>query len=203
MSQVETTTTSTRGRPGRRRDETKDEAILDATRALLVERGYEGMTMDAVADRAGAGKATVYRRWPSKVQLTVEAIVCGPGVPMTIDDVPDTGSLRGDLLSIRFGRRNENTTELMAGVMSAVKEDAELARVFHEQFVASRVRLMRGVLERAQERGEVRVGLDLDMVASVAPAMISHRKMVVGQPIDDEFVERMIDSVILPLATGA
>ena len=201
MSQVETTT-SIPARRGRRRDDTKDEAILEATRELLVERGFEGMTMDAVAERAGAGKATVYRRWPSKVQLTADAIVCGPGVPMTIDDVPDTGTLRGDLLSVRFGRRNEHTTELMAGLMSAVKENPELAKVFHDQFVASRVRLMRSILERAQERGELRAGLDLDMVASVAPAMIAHRKMVVGQPIDDAFVERMIDSVILPLATG-
>src|SRR4051794_7036973 len=91
-------------RPGRRRDEAKDDAILLATRELLAERGFDGMTMDAVADRAGAGKATVYRRWPSKVQLTIDAIVCGRGVPLSADDVPDTGSLRSDLLAVRFGR---------------------------------------------------------------------------------------------------
>src|SRR3954469_17695240 len=103
---VETTTAARR--PGRRRDESKDDAILLATRELLAERGFDGMTMDAVADRAGAGKATVYRRWPSKVQLTVDAVVCARGIPMTIDDVPDTGSLRSDLLAVRFGRQRSD-----------------------------------------------------------------------------------------------
>jgi AcrR family transcriptional regulator len=189
-------------RPGRRRDESKDDAILAATRELLAERGFDGMTMDAVADRAGAGKATVYRRWPSKVQLTVDAIVCGRGVPMSAEDVPDTGSLRSDLLAVRFGRPRSDDSELMSGVMSAVKENPDVAAAFHEQFVRSRVSLMRGLLVRAQHRGELRPDVDLDMVAAVAPAMIAYRKMVAGQRIDDEFVVQMIDSVILPLVTG-
>ena len=187
-------------RPGRRRDGAKDDAILLAARELLAERGFDGMTMDAVADRAGAGKATVYRRWSSKVQLTVDAVVCGGGVPMSADEVEDTGSLRGDLLSVRFGRPATNDADVMSGLISAVKENPEVAKVFHEQFVASRVRLMRELLERAQERGELRDGIDIDMVAAVAPAMISYRKMVAGMKIDDEFVVRMIDDVILPLA---
>ncbi|GEK21405.1 TetR/AcrR family transcriptional regulator [Cellulomonas xylanilytica] len=189
-------------RPGRRRDESKDDAILQATRELLAERGFDGMTMDAVADRAGAGKATVYRRWPSKVQLTVDAIVCTPGIPTTADDIPDTGSLRSDLLSVRFGRKRSDDAELMSGVMSAVRENPDVAAAFQQQFVRSRVSLMRGLLERAQERGELRPDVDLDMVSAVAPAMIAYRKMVAGQRVDDAFVEQMIDSVILPLVTG-
>lgn len=189
-------------RPGRRRDESKDDAILQAARELLAERGYDGTTMDAVADRAGAGKATVYRRWPSKVQLTVDAIVCAGGVPMTADDVPDTGALRTDLLAVRFGRLRSDDSELMSGVMSAVRENPEVAAAFHEQFVRSRVSLMRGLLERAQARGELRADLDLDMAATVPPAMISYRKMVLGLPVDDDFVVQMVDSVILPLVSG-
>lgn len=189
-------------RPGRRRDDSKDDAILLAARELLGERGYDGMTMDAVAERAGAGKATVYRRWPSKVQLTVDAVTCGIGTPMTIDAVPDTGSLRDDLLAIPLGRRHTDDTAVMQGLMSAVRENPEVAAVFHERFVRTRVDLMRGVLRRAQARGEVPADIDLDMVASVAPAMITFRKMVAGMRIDDEFVERLIDSVIIPLATG-
>ena len=187
-------------RPGRRRDESKDDAILLATRELLAERGFDGMTMDAVADRAGAGKATVYRRWPSKVHLTVDAIVCASNTPMTADEIPDTGSLRSDLLAVRFGRKRSDDSELMSGVMSAVRENPEVAAAFKEQFVRSRVNLMRGLLERAQERGELRPDIDLEMVAAVAPAMIAYRKMVAGQSVDDEFVVHMIDSVILPLA---
>ena len=191
---------ATTRRPGRRRDASKDDAILQAARELLAERGFDGMTMDAVADRAGAGKATVYRRWPSKVQLTVDAIVCAPGTPMSADDVPDTGSLRSDLLAVRFGRKRSDDSELMSGVISAVKENPDVAAAFQQQFVRSRVSLMRGLLERAQERGELRDDIDLEMVAAVAPAMIAYRKMVAGHRIDDEFVVQMIDSVILPLA---
>jgi AcrR family transcriptional regulator len=199
---VDATETSVARRPGRRRDETKDDVILVATRELLAERGFDGMTMDAVAERAGAGKATVYRRWPSKVQLTVDAIICGKGVPMSIADVPDTGSLRGDLVAVRFGRHRTNDTELMSGLMSALRENPEVAAAFQQQFVASHVALMRALLDRAQTRGELRADIDLDMVAAVAPAMIAYRKVVVGLAVDDEFVLRMIDTVILPLATG-
>ena len=201
MSVDEEAVAATR-RPGRRRDESKDDAILLATRELLAERGFDGMTMDAVADRAGAGKATVYRRWPSKVQLTIDAMLCAPGTPMSADDVPDTGSLRSDLLAVRFGRKRSDDSELMSGVISAVKENPAVAAAFQQQFVRSRVSLMRGLLERAQERGELRDDIDLEMVAAVAPAMIAYRKMVAGHRIDDEFVEQMIDSVILPLVIG-
>ena len=199
---VETTEAVIPRRPGRRRDDSKDDAILLAARELLAERGFDGMTMDADAERAGTGKATVYRRWPSKVELTVDAVTCGINVPMTIDEVPDTGSLRGDLLAIRFGRRRSDETSLMSGLMSAVDENPEVAAVFKEHFVRTRVTLMRGILERADIRGELRAGIDLDMVAAVAPAMIAYRKMIARQHVDDEFVLRMIDSVLIPLATG-
>jgi AcrR family transcriptional regulator len=199
---VDDSATAVARRPGRRRDDSKDDTILDAARELLAERGFDGMTMDAVAERAGAGKATVYRRWPSKVELTVDAIVCAQGVRMTIDDVPDTGTLRGDLLAVRFGRRREDSNALMSGLMSVVKDDPRLGAVFHEQFVRSRVALMRDLLERARLRGELRADVDLEMVSLVAPAMISYRKLVEGGFVDEEFVVRMIDSVILPLVTA-
>jgi len=200
---VDDAAVATTRRPGRRRDASKDDAILQAARELLAERGFDGMTMDAVADRAGTGKATVYRRWPSKVQLTVDAVVCAGGLAVTIADIPDTGSLRGDLLAVRLGRPADDGAALMSGLMSAARENPDLAGVFHEQFVASRVQLMRDLLGRARLRGELRPDIDLEMVAAVAPAMISYRKMVLGQKVDDAFVLQMIDSVILPLATGS
>jgi len=189
-------------RPGRRRDDSKDDVILEAARELIAERGYDGMTMDAVAERAGTGKATVYRRWPSKVELTVDAVVCARHVILTIDDVPDTGSLRSDLMAIRGAPQGSRTDELMSGLHQAAQSDPQVAALFHEQFVTARTRLMRGLLERAQERGEVPPGRDLDMIATVAPAMIAYQKVVAGRKAGPEFIERMIDSVILPLATG-
>ncbi|GAA3823312.1 TetR/AcrR family transcriptional regulator [Cellulomonas soli] len=192
-------------RPGRRRDEAKDDAILAATLELLAERGYDGMTMDAVADRAGAGKATVYRRWPSKVRLAADALVCNRSARLSIDDVPDTGSLRGDLAAMRrlATRVNNANDDALTGVWSIVQDDPEVAAIFREQFVKSKVGLMRAVLERAQARGEVPAGRDLEMIAMVGPALLSYHKLANGGSLEEGFVERMIDEVIVPLATCA
>ncbi|ROS31721.1 TetR/AcrR family transcriptional regulator [Cellulomonas sp. PhB150] len=189
-------------RPGRRRDDSKDDVILEAARELIAERGYEGMTMGAVAERAGTGKATVYRRWPSKVELTVDAVICGRAMVLTVDDVPDTGSLRGDLMATRGRPQGARNDELMHGLHQAAQADPQVAAVFHEQFVTARTALMRGLLERALERGEIAPGRDLDMIATVAPAMIAYQKVVAGRKVGPEFIERMIDTIILPLATG-
>ncbi|VTR77139.1 TetR/AcrR family transcriptional regulator [Cellulomonas hominis] len=188
-------------RPGRRRDDSKDDVILQAARELLSERGYDGMTMDAVAERAGAGKSTVYRRWPSKVQLTVDSLLCSK--QLTIDEVPDTGSLREDLLTIFTIASRMKNDELMSGVFTAIRDEPEVRTVFHEQFVLGRVRLTRAVLERARLRGETGPDVDLDMLAAVAPAMVHYRKVVAHLPMDAEFAQRLIDKVILPLATGS
>jgi len=193
---------TTRVRPGRRRDESRDEAILDATRELLVERGYDCMTMDSVAERAGAGKATVYRRWPSKVQLTVDAIVCGQIAGLTVDDIPDTGSLRGDLRSLQQAKLRSNTDWLMSGLPNEVRDDPQVVTALHKQYVAPHTGLMAGLLDRARQRGEIPLDRDLDIIALVGPAMIAYQKITTGQPIDPLFLERLIDCILVPLATG-
>ncbi|MBN9376091.1 MAG: helix-turn-helix transcriptional regulator, partial [Cellulomonas sp.] len=91
-----TTPTMEPRRLGRPRDMTRDAEILQAARDELAERGYERMTVAAVAARAGAGKATVYRRWASKAELVLDAAMCTADTALTIDRVPDTGSLAGD-----------------------------------------------------------------------------------------------------------
>lgn len=187
-------------RPGRRRDASRDDAILEATRELLVERGYVGMTMDAVAERAGAGKATVYRRWTSKVQLTLDAIACH--LPVTIEDLPDSGSLRGDLMCLQRAILRPDTGDLMAGLTDLMREKPEVAMAFQREFIALRTGLIVDILERAEQRGEVPVGRDLEMIATVGLAMFTYQKMVAGKQIDTEFITRLIDSILVPLATG-
>lgn len=190
-------------RPGRRRDDTRDDAILDAARELLVERGYENMTMDAVAERAGAGKATLYRRWSSKTDLVVDAITCRRYADLTIDDIPDTGSLRGDLLEVHRAKIRTDTEALMVGLAAAVRDDPQVASAFQRQFVQARTGLMRDLFERASRRGEIPPGRDLDMIATVGPAMISYQKVTTGRPLDPDFIVRLIDTVVVPLATAA
>jgi AcrR family transcriptional regulator len=190
-------------RPGRRRDESRDRAILDAARELLTERGYENVTMDAVAERAGAGKATLYRRWPSKTDLIVDVITCHRHADLTIDDIPDTGSLRGDLLEVHRAKARADTDALMAGLLAAVRDEPEVAQAFQRQFVQARTGLMRDLFERASRRGEIPPGRDLEMIATVGPAMISYQKAITGRPLDPDFVVRLIDTVVVPLATAA
>src|SRR3954452_15398565 len=85
---------------GRRRDHTRDAEILDAALDVLAETGYDGMTVDMVAARAKAGKATLYRRWPSKPDLVLDAVACMKANDVDLTALPDTGTLRGDLVAM-------------------------------------------------------------------------------------------------------
>lgn len=190
---------------GRPRDASRDVAILDAARELLAEVGYGGMTMDAVAGRAGASKATLYRRWTTKSDLAVDAVTCGLGNDLDPADIPDTGSLEGDLLALeqlRRARKSAATDRLVPGLMAEVRHDPELARQFHASFVRPKIQQMRTALERARDRGEVPADRDLDLVSTVVPALISYRKVVEGAELTPAYVERLLREILLPLATA-
>jgi AcrR family transcriptional regulator len=194
-----------RQRGGRTRDESRDAAILQAAGDLLAEVGYEHLTMDAVAARAGAGKATLYRRWPSKSELIADAVASCTPASGDGDALPDTGSLRGDLLALAVGRRaHADTRELriMGGLLAAVPHDPALAAIVAQRFLAPQRRLLARVFTQAVERGEVPAGRDVDVLAKVAPAMVFHRVMVEGGRVDDAFVLELIDQIIVPLATA-
>ncbi|PWD50894.1 TetR family transcriptional regulator [Serinibacter arcticus] len=187
-------------RPGRRRDAAKDSAIVDAARELLVTRGFDAMTMDDVAECAGVGKATVYRRWSSKVHLAVDAMVARAPA-LTVESVPDTGSLRGDLMSLPrliSQAHDDATTDLLA----PAREHPEITDMLHQRLVRDRVAVLRGLLERGRERGEVPEGRDLDLIASVGPAMVFYLKAFSDEPFSAASMERVIDGVLLPLAVG-
>lgn len=172
---------------------------------MLTETGYEGMTMDAVAAQAKTGKATIYRRWASKAQLVVEAIASTGQAGITTANLPDTGSLRGDLRALAAtGSRKENRKklQLMAGLIAALPHDSDLAATVQDQLVAPRTAQMRGLFERAVARGEIAPGRNLDTLALVAPAMTVYRLMVVNKPLDRAFYAALVDEILLPMATG-
>src|ERR1700743_3597176 len=87
-------------RVGRPMDATRDDDILNAALDILAEVGYDGMTIDMVAARARAGKATLYRRWPSKTELVIDAVACMKNKDIDFDSLPDTGTLRGDFIAL-------------------------------------------------------------------------------------------------------
>jgi AcrR family transcriptional regulator len=181
----------------------REEQILDATVDLLLEVGYDRLTMDSVAARAKAGKATLYRRWSSKQQLVVDAVnrskraVLGPP--------PDTGSLRTDLITCFAGPDAIVPAEahrLLGVVMSALTTDEEFASEFRSRFVLPRVGVMQEVYRRAAARGELRPDADLSIIGPALAAVLLQRALVLGEEITESLVERVVDQVVLPAATG-
>src|SRR3954452_24006121 len=128
----------------------REDEILDATVKLLMEVGYDRLTMDAVAKEAHASKATLYRRWDTKASLVVEALVRAKSAPHVADH--DTGSLRDDLLSTFCGHQglNSTATGAMGSVITALATDAEFAEEFRAKFIAPKVAVTQAIYERAQ-----------------------------------------------------
>ena len=186
---------------GRRRDHSRDADILAAAVDVLAETDYDGMTIDMVAARAKAGKATLYRRWPSKAELVIDAVACLKQTDLDPARLPDTGTLRGDLIgaikspSIQEGDRK---LRVMAGLASMISRSPELADAAREAIVAPRIALYRLLLQRALDRGEIAGDADLDLVATIPPAMVSYRALMLGTPATREFMLSLIDDVILP-----
>ncbi len=177
----------------------REDEILEATLHLLLEVGYDRLTMDAVARRARASKATLYRRWEDKPTLVVDAMVRSPRAPRVEDH--DTGSLRGDLVSTYCdvsGVGRNGASGILASVVTALSSDPEFATRFREAFIGPKIQISRGIYERAIARGEIRADLDIDIIAPALAGILLHRSFVLGDVPDDDLVERVIDHLILP-----
>ena len=180
----------------------RDSAICDATLALLVEVGYDRMSMDAVAARARASKATIYRRWPGKPELVLDAVRSrAPGLVVPAD----TGSLRGDLVATYTAAARgagAEEAELVAGVLRAMRSAPELGDCVRAQVFESKCDVSRTLVARAVDRGELPAGTDPLLLHEVAGALWFHRVLVVGGPVDDEFIAHVVDDVLIPLLTS-
>jgi AcrR family transcriptional regulator len=175
----------------------REQEILDAALEVLAEVGYDRLTMDAVAQRAKASKATLYRRWNSKAKLVVEALAQTKSTPA----IPDTGDLRTDLLTAFCGHgglTDEEATSTFGAVVTAVTTDAEFAAEFRRQVVEPKSVVSRTVFERARDRGELRGDVDLDLVVPALAGIVMHRVFLLGEHPDVELIERAIDQIILP-----
>ena len=188
------------GRPSGARAAARRQAILDAAIELLGEVGYDRMSMDALADRARAGKATIYRHWAGKAEVVVEAIRC-----RKCDDFsapPDTGSLRGDLLeSLNRSRESfsEEDAALLIGMVSAMHHDQELADLMRRQMSEAKQALYDEIVARAVQRGEPVSMRAAPIANEVSSALFFNRVAMGGGEIDAEFILHMVDDVIIPL----
>lgn len=174
----------------------REQEILTATLAVLGDVGYDRLTMDAVATRAHASKATLYRRWNGKVDLVIDALLSAKQPA----EVPDTGTLRGDLVATYCGAHGltaENTTT-MASVLTALARDEDFAAAFRRDVIAPKMAITRRIFERARTRGELRDGVDLDLLAPALSGIVLHRRYVLGQASDSRTITELIDQIILP-----
>lgn len=188
-------------RAGRRRDHSRDPEILDAALQVLAETGYDGMTIDMVAARARAGKATLYRRWPSKAELVIDAVACMKKGDFDPANLPDTGTLRGDLVAmikppaIEDGERK---LQIVAGLISMLSREPGLAEAVNAALVEPRAAANRILMRRAAERGEIAADSDIETLAHVTPSMAAYRVLILRKPVDRAFLLSLIDGVLLP-----
>ncbi|MBB5788656.1 TetR/AcrR family transcriptional regulator [Jiangella mangrovi] len=188
------------------RGELREDAVLRATVELLAEIGYGSLTMDAVAARAKASKATIYRRWAGKADLVVAAIERQTTSDGDSLAPPDTGALRADLLVLLTAMRDRLTGQSAAvvlGLLTAMRDDPALATTVRVRLIGVKRDAFAPALHRAARRGEIAGDPDHDLVAEVASALLFSRLFVTGEPLDDAFLDRLADAVILPLVRGA
>jgi AcrR family transcriptional regulator len=188
-------------RLGRKRDHSRDPEILTAALDVLAETGYDGMTIDMVATRAKAGKATLYRRWPSKADLVIDAVACLKRNDLDPERLPDTGTLRGDLVAMIKPPTlddGERKLRIMAGIASMISRSPELGEAARLAIVEPRVAANRLLMQRARDRGEIPADADIDLAATIGPAMFAYRVLLLRQPTTRESMLELLDRVILP-----
>ena len=178
----------------------RETELLAVTLQLLQEHGYDRLTVDAVAAKARASKATVYRRWPSKAELVLAAFIEGirqVAVP------PETGTLRKDLLCVgeivcQQGRQHAGT---IRAVLVEVSRNPALNDVMQHQFIEQRKALMGQILQQAIARGEIEQAAINDELWDLMPHYLIFRSIFPGRPPTRHTVEALVDEVIIPSLT--
>ena len=194
--------TETAGRrPGRPRDARTDQAILDATLAILREEGYGSLTIEHVAATAGVGRPTIYRRWPSKPALVVAALVASARLALP---VRNQGSLRKELIAVQ--RRQVmlmNTPEnrrVTAGLVADLTTDPQLAATYVRDYLAPRRAAVFEVLQRGVDRGELDPGADFALIYDLLVGPLFMRAVVWGETLPRDMAEQTTDVILAAFA---
>lgn len=187
------------GTPRPRVEGDREREVLGATLEVLAEVGYDRLTMDAVAAKAKASKATLYRRWNNKVSLVIDALLLTKATPA----VPDTGSFRDDLLTAYCGPEgmiDPQAIAIFTSVLTAMQRDAEFAEAFRERVIGPKIALSTAIYARAKERGEIRADLDEGLFGPALAGICLHRAYILGELPDKELITRILDQIIVPAA---
>ena len=161
-----------------------------------MEVGFDRLTIDEVADRCGMSRATIYGRWKDKTELVVAAA----SELLESPPVPKTGDLRTDLLECgrAFVKSGERSQRVLVALLTAILNHPQLRSSAIDPLATPYVNLFRVVLERAQTQGQLRVGVDIDLLASTFSALAFERVAGYGLVVDEAFVVRVVDGLLMP-----
>ncbi len=190
-----------RGRP---RSRQTNKAILKAAAEIVIASSLEQMTIEGVAERAGVGKASIYRRWPSKGALAFEAVV---DTILTAGPTPNTGSLEGDLLHVAESwvrlANIRGAGRTLAHFIAEVQSDPDLAAAWREHFVNRIRRERQPIIERAIARGEIPAGSDPELIMDLLYGPLYHRYLNGHLPLDGSFARGVARMVAAAATNGS
>jgi AcrR family transcriptional regulator len=190
---------------GRPRSTKAHQAILNATLELFADEGFDAMSIEAIADRAGVGKTTIYRRWDSKEELMLDAARS----LQAEFPIVDTGNLRNDLIHLlklvwEMSSSNPLLEKLYVRIVGESRANPDLFRFFYERRLGPRLQLFRQMIERAQACGEIRKDLDpfivLNLITGPLVFQLLFAGLLASVPHPDDFPEQMVDAILQGLA---
>lgn len=188
---------------GRPRDARVTDAILDAVLAELADNGFRGMTMEAVARRAGVGKSALYRRWPSKVEMTADLM---RALSVTATPVSDTGTLAGDVRAlldeVLAWLTDAGVRRIYPDLLAEAERNPILGEVLMDYVGRPRRARAQAVLDRAAARGELAPGADQELIIDAMGALVFWRLIALGQPVTEAHLHRLT-AVICAIVQGA
>ncbi|WP_426241464.1 TetR/AcrR family transcriptional regulator C-terminal ligand-binding domain-containing protein [Nocardioides sp. LHG3406-4] len=192
-----------RGR-GRRPAETVRADVLRAVGDLLLDEGMAGLTIERVARLSGVSKTTLHKWWPSRGALALD------GYFHAVEDslaFPDTGDIRTDLLTqLRaFARVMTRTAggRLLTQLIGEAQTDADLASSYRALYSSERRRIAGERLSRAQELGQIRAGVDVQVLVDQLWGAVYHRLLIPDEPVNQEFLEALVDNLFRGIADGS
>lgn len=193
---IQESVTSQKASPGRPRSQEVTKAILSTAIRLLEQNGYKKLSMESIAKASGAGKQTLYRWWPTKAALVLEAMKsqCELEIP-----VPNHGCVSQDLLEYV-----QNTCNLLNGPIGTMitalivesQFDEDFSQLFNNEFISSRREALKSILQKGVERGEIKSTKDLDFLADLCYGPIWYRLLNRHAPMDKSFVQEIVKTIL-------
>ena len=184
-------------RPGRKRSDAARQAILDAALALVQEQGYGRLTIEGIAARAGVGKQTIYRWWPSKADVVLEAVTDTAAAEIPI---PDTGTLRGDLqafLTTSFAlTQRQGVAPVLRALMAAAQLEPGFGEAFRTRFLGQRRAVLDQILERARQRGQWQPPIPQPTLIDVVFGTLWYRLLAGHAPADERLATELTQLIV-------